>query len=335
MYKGTYCLILHNRGCRASVGSLGEVSFPRGWYVYVGSAQGPGGLLRVKRHMQVASRKNISPRWHIDYLLLHPDVSLSAVACAESRDRQTECAIASVLGGKPVNGFGASDCSCRSHLFYFDSNPEKSVISAFLSLELSVTIKTINNSYVECKNMTVLGISGSMRKDGNTAILVKAILERCEMAGLETEFISLAGKKINPCLGCEKCKEKDWCVVQNDDWGEIMHKVLDAEVLVIGSPTYYYDVCGHLKNFIDRSYSLYHQRKLAGRKAVAVAVCANKGGARTIETLEGFLNSHEFSYLGWVRGKGYLEGDIMKDAPALKKAQEVGDKIVKLLKPHD
>ena len=183
--------------------------------------------------------------------------------------------------------------------------------------------------------MTVLGISGSTRKDGNTAFLVKAVLERCEKAGIETEFISLAGKKINPCLGCEKCKEKDWCVIQNDDWGSIMEKVMDAEVLVIGSPTYYYDVCGHVKNFIDRSYSLYHQRKLAGRKAVAVAVCANKGGARTIETLEGFLNSHEFSYLGWVRGKGYLEGDVVRDTRALKKAQEIGDKIVKLLKPQD
>ena len=183
--------------------------------------------------------------------------------------------------------------------------------------------------------MTVLGISGSMRKDGNTSILVKVILERCEQAGIETEFISLSGKKINPCLGCEKCKENDWCVIQNDDWGAIMEKVMDSEVLVIGSPTYYYDVCGHLKNFIDRSYSLYHRRQLAGRKAVAVAVCSNKGGARTIETLEGFLNSHEFSYLGWVRGKGYLEGAIAKDTRALKKAGDLGDKIVKLLKPQD
>ncbi|OPX71890.1 MAG: Iron-sulfur flavoprotein [Methanoregulaceae archaeon PtaB.Bin108] len=183
--------------------------------------------------------------------------------------------------------------------------------------------------------MSVLGISGSMRKDGNTTLLVKAVLERCEKAGIKTEFISLAGKDIKPCLGCEKCKEKDWCVIRNDDWGEIMEKVLDCEVLVIGSPTYYFDVCGHLKNFIDRSYSLYHRRKLSGRKAVAVAVCANKGGARTIETLEGFLNAHEFSYLGWVRGKGYLEGDIEKDQKGLKRAQVIGDKIVQLLKPHD
>ena len=183
--------------------------------------------------------------------------------------------------------------------------------------------------------MKVLGISGSMRKDGNTSLLIKRILDRCESAGISTEFVPLAGKVIKPCLGCEKCKEKDWCVIQNDDWGGIMQKVLDSEVLVIGSPTYYFDVCGHVKNFIDRSYSLYHRRKLAGRKAVAVAVCATKGGARTIETLEGFLNTHEFSYLGWVRGKGYLEGDVLSDPMALKKADEIGDRIVQLLSPQD
>jgi len=61
----------------------------------------------------------------------------------------------------------------------------------------------------------------------------------------------------------------------------------------------------------------------------------NHGGARTIETLEAFLNSHEFAYLGWVRGKGYLEGDIERDNRALKRAQELGDKIVQLLKPVD
>jgi len=60
----------------------------------------------------------------------------------------------------------------------------------------------------------------------------------------------------------------------------------DCDVLVIGSPTY--DVCGQLRNFIDRTNSLYRDRRLAGRKGVAVAVQAQKGADRTIQTLEGF-----------------------------------------------
>jgi multimeric flavodoxin WrbA len=184
--------------------------------------------------------------------------------------------------------------------------------------------------------MKVLGISGSVRRDGNTASLVKVILDRCEGAGIKTEFVSLAGKKILPCLGCEKCREKKWCVIENDDWVEIVQKVIDADVLVIGSPTYYYDVGGHIKNFIDRTYSLYHDRKLAGRKGVAVAVCANKGATRTIQTLEGFLSTHEFSSLGSVKGTGFREGDVLNDADAIHKAQKTADKIIRLIKSkHD
>jgi len=180
--------------------------------------------------------------------------------------------------------------------------------------------------------MKVLGISGSMRKDGNTADLVNVILKRCDDAGIKTEFISLADKKIHPCLGCEKCKEKKWCIIENDDWNYVINKVLECDVLVIGSPTYYYDVCGHLKNFIDRTYSLYHDRKLAGRKGIAVAVQAQKGAIRTVQTLEGFLNTHEFSSLGCVKGNGYHKGDVLNDTEAVKNAQKIGDKIIRLVK---
>ncbi|MFA5267067.1 MAG: flavodoxin family protein [Methanoregula sp.] len=180
--------------------------------------------------------------------------------------------------------------------------------------------------------MKVLGLSGSMRKEGNTAQLIKVILERCKDAGIKTEFVSLAGKKIMPCLGCEKCKKEKWCINKTDDWDAIVKKVLDCDVLVIGSPTYYYDVSGQLKNFIDRTYSLYHDRKLAGRKGVAVAVHANKGAVRTIQTIEGFLSSHEFASLGCVKGTGYHEGDVLNDADAIKKAEKMGDKIIRLVK---
>ncbi len=183
--------------------------------------------------------------------------------------------------------------------------------------------------------MKVLGISGSMRKKGNTALLIQEILARVEQAGIRTEFVSLAGKKINPCIGCEKCKEKKWCALENDDWNAVMEKVMACDVLVIGSPTYYYDVGGHVKNFIDRTYSLYHDRKLAGKKGVAVAVHANKGVTRTIQTIEGFLSAHEFASLGSVKGTGYHEGDVLNDQEALRRAQKIGDKIVRLLKPDN
>ncbi len=182
--------------------------------------------------------------------------------------------------------------------------------------------------------MKVLGISGSMRKEGNTAQLIQVILDQCKDAGIKTEFISLAGKKILPCLGCGKCSEKKWCINETDDWSGIAEKMLQCEVLVIGSPTYYYDVNGQLKNFIDRTYSLYHDRKLSGRKGIAVAVHASAGAERTLKTIEGFLSAHEFASLGSVTGTGTDGGDVMNDAKAIAHAKKTGDKIVRLLLPH-
>jgi multimeric flavodoxin WrbA len=180
--------------------------------------------------------------------------------------------------------------------------------------------------------MKVLGISGSPRKDGNTATLVKVILDRCHTAGIDTEFVSLAGKKILPCLGCEKCRETKCCVIEKDDWVKVIKKVLDCDVLIIGSPTYFFDVNGQTKNFIDRTFSLYHDRKLTGRKGVAVAVHANKGVTRTIQTLEGFLSTHEFASLGSVKGTGFHEGDILNDTVAIQKAEKTADKIIQLIR---
>jgi len=183
--------------------------------------------------------------------------------------------------------------------------------------------------------MLVLGISGSMRKEGNTALLVQTILDRVKAAGIETEYITLSDKVIKPCLGCENCKTERHCIIMNDDWHDVIDRVMACEVLILGSPTYYYDVCGHLKNFIDRTYSLYHDRRLAGRKGVAVACCADKGGRRTLQTIEGFFSSHEFSFLGDVCGRGYLAGEVLKDKRAITAAKKVGDRIVALMKPSD
>jgi multimeric flavodoxin WrbA len=183
--------------------------------------------------------------------------------------------------------------------------------------------------------MQVVGISGSMRKDGNTARLVRLVLEPVKAAGIKSQYITLADKVIKPCIGCENCKEKHGCIIRNDDWHKIIDKVLACEVLILGSPTYYYDINGQMKNFIDRTYSLYHDRQLAGRSAVGVAVHADEGGKRALQTLEGFFSSHEFSYLGHVIGKGYLAGEVLEDRTAVQAAEKVGQKIVRLLQPQD
>lgn len=169
-----------------------------------------------------------------------------------------------------------------------------------------------------------------MREDGNTAALVRAVLDEVAKAGIETEYVSLSGRTIGPCIGCERCQKEDYCTV-HDDWDAIADRMLEAEVAVLGSPTYYYDVNGQTKNFIDRTYSFYHHRRLAGRGGVAVAVQANAGGTRTVETIEGFLSAHEFTALGSVIGNGYAAGAVKSDAAAATAVREAAERIADYL----
>ncbi|WAI00115.1 GIY-YIG nuclease family protein [Methanogenium organophilum] len=122
--KGIYCLILYTEGAIASVGALGEVVFPAGWYIYVGSALGPGGLARVARHIRLFHGDSTSPpRWHIDYLLTDNQFVLERVISAETTER-LECTLAQRLGYDGVKGFGCSDCRCTTHLLYRKENPQ-------------------------------------------------------------------------------------------------------------------------------------------------------------------------------------------------------------------
>lgn len=102
------------------MGGWGEFSFPRGYYVYVGSALG-GIVWRLKCHLRGVRR----PHWHVDYL--RPYCRLVDIWYSFSSQRR-ECAWAEAVAGLPgvemiVPRFGASDCRCPSHLFYFSVIP--------------------------------------------------------------------------------------------------------------------------------------------------------------------------------------------------------------------
>lgn len=111
---GTYTLVVEcSEPATVAVGALGAVEFPAGWYAYVGSALGPGGFSRVRRHRELAAGERETRHWHLDYLLGHPAASLDAVVAAVA---DIECAVATGLDGERVPGFGCSDCGCDSHL---------------------------------------------------------------------------------------------------------------------------------------------------------------------------------------------------------------------------
>lgn len=116
--KGIYVLIIQiNKTIRPKIGALGELTFPAGLYAYVGSAQN-NLELRVKRHQ----RKEKPLFWHIDHLLNNEAAKIIGIYYRQG-GKTEECHIACILAkkGKPITGFGCSDCGCSSHLFHAES----------------------------------------------------------------------------------------------------------------------------------------------------------------------------------------------------------------------
>jgi len=120
--KGVYCLIIKLfHECNMTVGCLGTFNFSIGFYTYVGSAQNSL-KSRIERHLQREKKVH----WHIDYLLNYGHV-IGIHTYAGEKDM--ECVLNHKIRGIknatiPVKGFGSSDCSCISHLHFFQNNPD-------------------------------------------------------------------------------------------------------------------------------------------------------------------------------------------------------------------
>jgi multimeric flavodoxin WrbA len=132
--------------------------------------------------------------------------------------------------------------------------------------------------------MKVLGIVGSPRKGGNTDILIQNVLQGAASVGIETERLHLADCSFSGCTGCEGCRDSFRCIVK-DGMQSVYDKLEEADGIVLGSPTYFYNMSSLTKAFIERLYcydvfdetdrSLWlSPGDLRGAKyAVTVAVC--------------------------------------------------------------
>lgn len=134
--KGTYALIMRLEPAQTiRVGKLGAFEFPAGYYLYTGSAFGPGGLAgRLGRHMALDHRPR-SCHWHVDYLRRRAPVVAIWFSQHETRREHDWAALAGRLAGStcPAPRFGASDCRCPTHLFHFARPPAAERFSALLN----------------------------------------------------------------------------------------------------------------------------------------------------------------------------------------------------------
>ncbi len=185
---------------------------------------------------------------------------------------------------------------------------------------------------IGAEGMYVIGISGSPRKNGNTTILVKEVLKHIKGKGVKKRFISLAGLNINPCDSCDRCwKEKTDCVI-DDDIKWIIKEIEKADVIILGSPTYFGMVSAQLKMLIDRTVSLYEKETFINKIGAAVVTndVGSYGGRLVVEAISQFFIPENI-YAGGIIGQGGAElGHVKKDKKSLKKANQLAQRIMEL-----
>jgi multimeric flavodoxin WrbA len=187
--------------------------------------------------------------------------------------------------------------------------------------------------------MRVIAFNGSARKDGNTSILINYVLGELKNEGIETEVFNLAGKKIHGCLACMKCFEnKDQrCAQKNDILNECIEKILSADGIILGSPTYFTNVSTEIKALIDRVGLVSKANGDMLRRKVGTAVVAVRraGSVHVFDAINHFFLINQMIIPGsiyWNMGIGLEKGDVEKDQEGIMTMKVLGQNMAWLLK---
>ena len=182
--------------------------------------------------------------------------------------------------------------------------------------------------------MKAIAINGSPRKGGNTEHLLKQVLAPLAAAGWDTEFVQLGGKHIEGCKACYHCFDtKDSrCGQKNDCFNDCLEKMVAADALILGSPTYFTDVSAEMKALLDRAglVAVANGGLFRGKIGAAVIAVRRGGGTHAFDTI-----NHMFLMSGvivpgstyWNLGFGRDKGEVARDGEAARNMADLGQTI--------
>ena len=175
----------------------------------------------------------------------------------------------------------------------------------------------------------ILLISGSPRR-GNTDFVLSKIYEKIDG---RKELIRIKDLNFQHCQGCLKCYLTGKCVLQ-DDMSKLFSKLLMADLIVIGSPLYYGNISGLMKNFIDRTIPAYENNALKNKKLVSIMV----GGGETKttakfhkEVIRGFVKYNKLNLITTFNFQAFEINDLKKDSTSVTGINKIVKKIKTLL----
>jgi multimeric flavodoxin WrbA len=187
--------------------------------------------------------------------------------------------------------------------------------------------------------MKVIAFNGSARKEGNTAYLLKTVLDEIQKEGIDTEIYNLAGKPIQGCIACYKCfsnKDKR-CAVDKDIINECISKMLSSEGILLGSPTYFSNVSASMKALIERCGMVARANEDMFRRKVGASVVAVRraGSAHVFSSLNYFFLIGQMLIPGssyWNIGIGREPGEVQNDNEGIQTMKTLGQNMAWLMK---
>ncbi len=186
--------------------------------------------------------------------------------------------------------------------------------------------------------MKVVAFNGSPRKDGNTAFLLKQALEPIARAGIETELIQVGGQPVRGCTACYRCMElkNKRCVITTDCVNDCIRKMVEADGILLGSPSYFSGMTAELKALIDRAglVAVANGRLFARKVGAAVATHRRGGAVNVVDSINHMFLMSRMIVPGstyWNFGVGLDQGDVANDEEALQNMSDLGETIAWLL----
>jgi multimeric flavodoxin WrbA len=175
----------------------------------------------------------------------------------------------------------------------------------------------------------VLAISSSPRRGGNSDLLCEQFVLGARQAGHPAEKIFLKDLKINYCTGCGTCYRGGKPCPQRDDTAGVLEKMIAADVIVMGTPVYFYTLCAQMKTLIDRTCSRY--REISHKEFYFVLAAADsnpRAMERTLESFRGFTSClNGAKEKGVIYGVGAWHVGDIKGSDTMKQAVEMGKAI--------
>lgn len=187
--------------------------------------------------------------------------------------------------------------------------------------------------------MKVLGINGSARKDGNTAIIMNMVFEELNKVGIETEMVQLSGQVIEPCKACWACGGQENCVHKKDVFCEVFQKMKGADGILLGSPVYSANISANMQAFLERAAVITDMNQdadLFKHKVGASVAAVRRGGAlQAVDAMNHFFLNHEMFVVGsvyWNMVYGQMPGEVLNDEEGMDNMKNLGQNMAYLLK---